>query len=61
MMHVGDIMSTMGVFSIVGDINEYHGVLITVEGYHHACGGISRCMWRDILSTVGGVQYCGMS
>ena len=21
--------------------------------------GISRCMWGDILSTVGDVQYCG--
>ena len=37
MMHVGDIMSTMGVFSTVGGYHplkfEYRG------GYHDACGG----------------------
>ena len=38
MMHVGDIMSTVGVFSTGG----YHD---TGGGYHDACGG-------DILSTV---------
>ena len=53
MMHVGDIMSTMGVFSIVGDINEYHG------GVHYR-GGISSCMWRDITMHVEGhLEYRG--
>ena len=35
MMHVGDITSTMGVFSTVGDI------MSTVGVYHDACGKIS--------------------
>ena len=38
-MHVGDIMSTVGVFSTVGGYYplkfEYRG------GYHDTCGGIS--------------------
>ena len=39
MMHVGDIMSTVGVFSTVGDIILSN--LSTVGGYHDKCGGIS--------------------
>ena len=39
MMHVGDIMSTVGVFSTMGGYHplkfEYRG------GFHDACGGIS--------------------
>ena len=34
-MHVRDIMSTMGVFSTMGDI------MTTAGGHHDACGGIS--------------------
>ena len=50
MMHVGDILSTVGVFSTVGGYHplkfEYHG------GYHDACGGISWVPW-GVFSTVG--------
>ena len=49
----GDILSTVGVFSAMGDIMstiqgylEYHG------GYHDARG--------DIMSIMGGVQYRGV-
>ena len=45
----GDIMSTMGVFSIVGDIIFCN--LSTVGGYHHTCGGYHEYH--------GGVQYHG--
>ena len=45
MINVGDILSTVGVFSAVGDI------MSTVEGYHEYHG--------DILSTVWDTQYRG--
>ena len=55
----GDILSTMGVFSTVGDI------MSTVGGYLEYRGGCS-VPWRDIMmhvgdimSTVEGVQYRG--
>ena len=39
MMHVGDIMSTVGVFSTVGG---YHSLEFEYRGgYHDICGGIS--------------------
>ena len=50
MMHVGDIMSTVGVFSTVGGYHplkfEYRGDIMILVG--------------DIMSTVGGVQYRGV-
>ena len=52
MMHVEDIMSTVGVFSIMGDI------MSTIGAYHDACGdimstmGVFSTMW-DIMSTMG--------
>ena len=54
----GDILSSVGVFSTVGDIMSTVGVILSTVGdvqyrggYHDACG--------DIMSTVEGVQYCG--
>ena len=56
---MGDILSTVGVFSTVGDI------MSTVEDYLEYRGGcsvprgISWCTWGDIMSTMEGVQYHG--
>ena len=52
MINVGDILSTVGVFSTMGDI------MSSVGGYLEYRG---RCSvpWGDIMSTVGGVQYRG--
>ena len=54
MMHVGDIMSTVGVFSTMGDIMSTMGVILStvgilsiVECYHDALGGYH--------------EYCGCS
>ena len=59
MINVGDILSTVGVFSTVGDI------MSTVGGYVEYRGGCS-VPWGDlmmhvgdIMSTVEGVQYRG--
>ena len=59
MINVGDILSTVGVFSTVGDI------MSTVGGYLEYRGGCS-VPWGDIMmhvgyimSTVEGVQYRG--
>ena len=49
MMSVGDIMSTLGVFSTPGGYHEYtrgcsvhRGVIMsTLGGYQDACGGLS--------------------
>ena len=41
---LGDIMSTLGVFSTMG-------VIMCTQW------GIPRCMWRVIMSTLGDVQY----
>ena len=30
----------------------------TVEGYHQYCGGCS-VLWRDSISVVEAIQYCG--
>ena len=46
----GDIMSTVGVFSTVGDTILWN--LSTVGGYHDTCGGISWVPW-GVFSTVG--------
>ena len=49
MIHVGDIMSTVGVFSTMGGYHplkfEYRG------GYHDTCGGYHE--YRGVFSTVG--------
>ena len=48
MINVGDILSTVGVFSTVGDIMSTVGVILStvgdvqyLGGYHDARGGIS--------------------
>ena len=41
MINVGDILSTMGVFSTVGVILSTVGDVQYCGGYHDACGGIS--------------------
>ena len=48
MMHVGDIMSTSGMFSTLGDtmstsgdIMSTSGMFSTSGGYHDTCGGAS--------------------
>ena len=46
MINVGDILSTVGVFSTVGDI------MSTVGGYLEYCGGCS-VPWGDIMMHVG--------
>ena len=57
MMSVGDIMSTLGVFSTLGGYHEYTRGVQYTGGYHEYTGGIPRCMWGVIMSTPGGVQY----
>ena len=51
MMHVGDVMSTMGGV-------QYHGGIPSFEIW--VPWGISWYMWEDIMSTLGGVQYRGV-
>ena len=41
MMHVGDIMSTVGVFSTMWGYHEYRGGVQYHGGYHNTCGEIS--------------------
>ena len=48
MINVGDILSTVGVFSTVEGYHEYRGVILSTMGdvqyrggYHDALGGIS--------------------
>ena len=48
MINVGDILSTVGVFSTVGGYHEYRGVILSTVGdvqyhggYHDARGGIT--------------------
>ena len=57
MMHVGDIMSTVGVFSTVGGYRplkfEYRG------GYHDKCGGYHEYS-GGYHEYRGGVQYHGV-
>ena len=66
MMSVGDIMSTLGVFSTPGGYHEYTRGVQYTGGYHEYTGGIPRCMWgyheytggcsvhrRDTMSTPG--------
>ena len=53
MINVGDILSTMGVFSTVGGYHEYRG------GYLEYRGGCS-VPWGDIMMHVGGYhEYRG--
>ena len=57
MSTVGDILSTVGVFSIMGDIMIYVGDILSTMGcsvpwgYHEYHGGY--------LEYCGDVQYCG--
>ena len=51
MSTVGDILSTVGVFSTVGDIMINVGDILSTVGVFSTVG--------DIMSTVGGVQYRG--
>ena len=50
MMHVGDIMSTVGEFSTVGGYHpfkfEYRGDMMHVGGYHEYRGGV---LYRGVL------------
>ena len=51
-------MSTLGMFSALGDTMSTLGVYHDeCGGYHEYTGGIPRCMWGVIMSTPGGVQY----
>ena len=52
MMHVGDIMTTLGVFSASGD------TMSTLGGYHEYIEEYS-VHQGDIMSTSGDVQYIG--
>ena len=69
MMSVGDIMSTLGLFSKPGDNMSTLGVNTSTQevyhdecsvgGYHEYTGGCS-VHWRVIMSTLGGYQdACG--
>ena len=52
-VHRGDIMNTLGVFSALeGTMSTLEGTMSTLEGCHE-CG--------DIISTLGDVQYTGVS
>ena len=58
-MHVGDIMSTVGVFRTVGGYHEYCEGVQYHGGYHEYRGGCS-VPWRDIKMHVGGYHdACG--
>ena len=73
MSTVGDILSTVRVFSTVGDIMINVGdilstvgvfstvgdIMSTVGGYLEYCGGCS-VPWGDIMMHVEGIQYCGV-
>ena len=58
MMSVGDIMSTLGMFSTLGDTMSTLGVYHDewVWGYIMSTLGVFST-WGDIMSTLGGVQY----
>ena len=65
MINVGDILSTMGVFSTVGDIMSTMGVILSTMGdtqyrggYHDARGGYHEYHW--VFSTVGKI-FCYLS
>ena len=56
MSTVGDILSTVGVFSTVGDIMINVGDILSTVGVFSTVGDIMSTM-GVILSTVGDVQY----
>ena len=58
MSTVGDILSTVGVFSTVGDIMINVGDILSTLGVFSTVGDIMSTM-GVILSTVGDVQYRG--
>ena len=66
---MGDILSTVGVFSTVGGHHDKCGGYLEYRGgYHEYRGGYLEyrggysVLWGDIMSTVGGggVQYHGV-
>ena len=58
MINVGDILSTVGLFSTVEDIMSTVGVILSTVGDVQYCGDIMMHM-GDIMSTMEGVQYRG--
>ena len=60
MINMGDILSTVGVFSTVGDIMSTVGSYLEYRGGNFMIPrGGNFMMLKVILSTVGGVQYRG--
>ena len=53
MINVGHILSTVGVFSTVGDIMSTVENYLEYRGRYFVPWGISWCTWGDIMSTVG--------
>ena len=53
MINVGDILSTVGVFSTVGDMINMGDIMSTVGGYLEYHGGCS-VQWVDIMMHMGG-------
>ena len=60
----GGVQCRGGYHEYRGGYLEYRGGVQYRGGYHplkfEYRGGISRYMWGDIMSTVGGVQYRGV-
>ena len=58
MIHMGDIMRTLGDFQYIGRISRFmwEDVMNTLGGYHNSHGGISR-EHRGIFSTLEGYHY----
>ena len=59
MINVGDILSTVGVFSTVGGYHEYRGGYLEYRGGCSVPWGDIMMHVGDIMSTVEGVQYRG--
>ena len=56
--YIGGCSVHRGVFSTSGDTMSTSGdTMSTLGGYHEYIGGISWCMWGDIMSTSGDIQY----
>ena len=59
MINVGDILSTVGVFSTVGDIMSTVGVMLSAVADTHYRGGYHE--YREVFSTVGENIFCYLS
>ena len=59
MTNAGDILSTMGVFSTVGDVTSTIGVILSTLGVLSTVEDIIMHM-GDIMSTVGGGVFSTM-